>query len=69
MFQFTGEKYGIAVQWLKKKVKSLFLLKNDNLNLSCKLCKSTCSCGDTYVGETIHSIAERLPKHNSADNK
>ena len=69
MFQFTGEKYDIDAKQLTKKVKSFFLLKAGNLNLPCKLYIDTFSCGDTYVGETILSVAERLPEHNSVDNK
>ena len=67
--QFNDEKYGIAVKWLKKKVKSLFPLKDRNLHPSCKIYKGICSCGETYIGETIRNVEERWSEHNSADNK
>ena len=67
--QFTGEKYDIAVKWLTKKVKSLFPLKDRNLHPSCKIYKGICSCGETYIDETIRNVEERWSEHNSADNK
>ena len=57
--QFTGDKYDIAVKWLAKKVKSLFPLKDCNLHPSCKIYKGVCSCGETYIGETIRNVEER----------
>ena len=67
--QFTDDKYDIAVKWLTKKVKSLFPLKDCNLHPSCKIYKGVCSCGETYIGETIRNVEERWSEHNSADNK
>ena len=67
--QFAGYKYDIAVKWLTKKVKSYFSLKNRNLHLSCKIYKGICSCGETYIGETIPNVEECSSEHNSADNK
>ena len=67
--QFTGEKYYIAVKWLTKKVESLFPLKDRNLHPSYKIYKGICSCGETYIGETIRNVEERWSEHNSADNK
>ena len=40
--QFTGDKHNIVVKWLTMKVKSLFLLKDRNLHLSCKIYKGIC---------------------------
>ena len=67
--QFKGEKYNIAVKWLTKKVKQLFQLQHRNLHLSCKIYEDKCSCGETYIGETICSVEERWSEHNSAENK
>ena len=47
-------------------MKSLFPFKDHNLHPSCK---SVCSCGETYIGETISNVEERWSEHNSADNK
>ena len=68
-YQFTGEKYDIAVKWLTKKVKTLFPLKDRNLHLSCKVYKRICSCGEIYIGKTIPNVEERWSEHDSADNK
>ena len=59
LHQCTGDKYDIAVTWLTKKVKSLFPLEDRNLHPSCKIYKGICSCGETYVGETIRNVEER----------
>ena len=66
-WKFTVDK--IAVKCLTKKVKSLFPLKDHNLHPSCKIYKGICSCGETYIGETIRNVEERWSEHNSADNK
>ena len=67
--QFTGDKYDIAVEWLTKKVKSLFTLKDRNLDPSCKIYKGVCSCGETYIGKTIRNVEERWSQHNYSVNK
>ena len=67
--QFTCDKYDIAVKWLTEEVKSLFPLKDRNLHPSCKIYKGICSCGETYIGETIRNVEERWLEHNSANNK
>ena len=36
---------------------------------SCKIYKGICSCGETYIGETIRKVEERWSKYNSADHK
>ena len=46
-----------------------FSIKRCNLHLSCKIYKGICSCGETYIGETICNVEERWSEHNSADNK
>ena len=68
-YQFTGEKYDMAVKCLTKKVKSLFLLKDRNLHPSYKIYKGICSFGETYIGETIRYVEERWSEHNIVDNK
>ena len=49
--------------------KITFPLKDHNLHPSCKIYKGICSCGETYIGETIRNVEERWSEHNSADNK
>ena len=44
-------------------------LKDCNLHPSIYIYKDVCSCGETYIGETIHNVEERWSEHKSADNK
>ena len=46
--QFIVEKYHFVVKCLIKKVKSLLQLKDCNIHPSCKICKGTCTCGETH---------------------
>ena len=48
---------------------SIFIRNLRNLHPSCKIYKGICSCGETYIGETIGNVEERWSEHNSADNK
>ena len=57
------------MNWLTKKVKSLFPLKDRNLHPPCKIYKGICSCGETDIDETIRNVEERWSEQNSADNK
>ena len=61
--QFTDEKYDIAVKWLTKKVKSIFPVRDCNLHLSWKTYEDLCSCGETYIDETIRNVEERWSEH------
>ena len=54
---------------VNKESEITFLLKDRNLHPSCKIYKGICSCGETYIGETIRNVEERWSEHNSADNK
>ena len=67
--QFIGDKYDIAVKWLTKKTKWLFLLKDSSLHPSCKTHKGIYSFGDTYIDETICDVEKSWSEHNSAGNK
>ena len=66
---YCEQKYDMAVKWLTKKVKSLFPLKDCNLYPPSKIYKGICSCGETYIGETIGNVEEQWSEHNSEDNK
>ena len=66
---YCEQKYDMAVKWLTKKVKSLFPLKDCNLYPRSKIYKGICSCGGTYIGETIRNVEEQWSEHNSEDNK
>ena len=36
---------------------------------SCVIYKSTCSCGETYIGDTISNVSIRWQEHNDPTNK
>ena len=59
----------MAVKRLTKKVKPLFSLNHRNLHPSYKRYQSICSCGKTYIGETIRNNEKRWSELNSAENK
>ena len=58
--QLTEEKY--IVNWLTKKLKSFFPLKDCNLHQSSIHYKGICSYGVTNIGETICNVEERCQK-------
>ena len=53
---FTNDKFDFYIKWNTKKVKSLFKLKSNNPHPSCKIYEETCSCGETYIGETKRNV-------------
>ena len=50
---FTSGKVKFSVVWNTRKIQSLFPLKDKVQQLSCVIYKGICSCGETYVGETL----------------
>ena len=42
----------MRIEWLTKKVKTLFRVKDKSLHQACKIYKGVCSCGESYIGET-----------------
>ena len=51
------------------KVKSLFKLKDRNLHPPCKIYKGECTCGKTYVEETVRNMKVRWTKHSNISKK
>ena len=48
--------------------KITFSIKDCSLHASCKIYKGTCSCGETYINETICDVEERCSEHNLGEN-
>ena len=46
-------------------VKTLFGVKDKSLHQACKIFKGVCSCGESYIGETIRNVEVRWDEHNS----
>ena len=61
---FTSEKVKFNVVWNRRKIQSIFPLKEKVQHLSCVIYKSICSCGETYIGETIRNCKVRCDEHN-----
>ena len=66
---FTNEKFGLMIKWQTRKVKSLFKVKSKNPHPSCKIYFGECSCGETYVGETVRNVEIRWAEHDSLKGK
>ena len=42
-----------------------FPLRYTSIHPSCVIYKVTCSCGETYIGETTGNASVRLKEHNN----
>ena len=62
---FTKDNFHVVVKWKTKKVKQLFKLKSPNPHPACKVYYGKCSCGETYIGETVRNVEVRWGEHNS----
>ena len=62
---FTENKFNVTIKWKTKKVRNLFNLKDRNPYPACTIYKGTCTCGLTYIGETIRNAAVRWSEHNN----
>ena len=60
---FIGESYSVYLIWNTTKIKSLFPLKDRNLHPHCVVYEGTCSCDQTYVGETDRCAHIRTREH------
>ena len=63
--EFTNNEFKIIVKWITKKVRNLFNLKDKNPYPACQIYKGTCSCDQTYVGETRRNVAVRWSEHEN----
>ena len=48
--KFTNDKYDIKMEWLTRKMKTPFKLKDPCIHPACKIYKGVCICGETYIG-------------------
>ena len=67
--KFTNDKYDIRIKWLTRKMKTLFKLKDPCIHPACKIYKGVCTCGETYIGETIRNVEIRWKEHNIPSDK
>ena len=64
LVSFSSRKVKFNFVWNTRKIQSLFPLKDKVQHLSCVIYKGICSCGETYVGETIRNCKIRWEEHN-----
>ena len=68
LISFTSAKVKLNVLWNTHKVQSLFALKDKVRQLSCAIYKGICSCGETYVCETIAYTSKSSCKYPQKKN-
>ena len=61
--RFAQDRFEVVIKWKTRQVKILFPLKNKSIY------KGTCSCGETYIGETIRNALLRWDEHNDPTKK
>ena len=59
----------LVIKWITRKTRTLFSLKSKNLYPSCKIYLGTCSCGNSYIGETKRNTIIRWSEHNDPKGK
>ena len=67
LVSFTSGKVRFNVVWNTRKIQSLFPLKDKVQHLSCVIHRGICSCGETYVGETISNCKKGWDEHNDVN--
>ena len=61
---FTSNNCKFIIIWNTRKIKTLFPLKDRTEHKSCVIYEGTCSCGHSYIGETIRNVNVRWDEHN-----
>ena len=67
LVSFTSGKVKFNVVWNTRKIQLLFPLKDKVHHLSSVIYKGICSCGETYVGETIRNCKIRCDEDNDVN--
>ena len=65
---FTNDNFILCVVWKTRNIRSLFRLKDNNKHLASVIYQGTCSCNQTYIGETIRNAEVRFSEHNNPLN-
>ena len=61
----TKEKFQFIVLWTTSAMQSLFPIKDKVCHISCVIYQGICSCGATYIGETVRNASVRWSEHNN----
>ena len=60
----TNNKYVFKVIWNTRNIRSLFPLKDKVDHISCVIYEGTCTCGESYIGETKRIVDIRWKEHS-----
>ena len=66
---FTNNKVKLIYHWKTRKLKSLFPLKDTIKHKANIVYKGTCSCNESYIGETKRNAVIRWKEHCSNNDK
>ena len=61
----TKEKFQFIVLWTTSAIQSLFPIKDKVCHISCVIYQGICSCGATYIGETVRNASIRWSERNN----
>ena len=61
---FIDNKYSLHILWQIRKIKSIFKLKDKNQHPFHVIYEGDCSCGESYIGETMSNEEVRTAEHN-----
>ena len=62
---YTNEKYQFKVIWETRNIRSLFPLKDRVEQVSCVVYEGICTCGKSYIGETVRNASIRWKEHTT----
>ena len=63
----TKEKFQFIVLWTTNAIQPLFPIKDKVCHISCVIYQRICSCGATYIGETVRKASIRWSEHNNSN--
>ena len=67
--KFTNDTFDVRIKWFTKKAETVFRVKDKSLHQARKIYKDVCSCGESYIGETIRNVEAREDEHNNPMKK
>ena len=62
---YTNNKYQFKVIWNTRNIRSLFPLKDKVEHVSSVIYEGICTCGESYIGETVRIADIRWKEHSS----
>ena len=66
---YTNGKVKFNIIWSRRKIKSLFKIKDNVKHLSRVVYQGICSCVNNYIGETIRNVVRRIDEHEQSNGK